>query len=142
MTSASLLPLGSKSAPPLGPAHGQAREAVLEDLLKAQEFQNGQVHRRVEPQSPLEGPDGGVELDPVAPVDADAAAVVHPGHPEDDGPLRLHKGLQDPPFPVLRVAVDDVVQALQHLLHRLVEFRLVRVPLPHPAVYLPQIGAL
>ena len=135
------LALGVEVGAALGSAHGQARKAVFEDLLKAQKFENGQIHRRMEPQSPLEGADGGVELDPVAPVDVDLPLVVHPGHPEGDHPLRLHEGLNDPPLLILRVAVDDTIQALQHLQHRLVELLLIRVPPQHLAVYVLQIGA-
>jgi hypothetical protein len=40
MTSRSLLTLGSKFAPPLAPAHGQAGERVLENLLEAEKLEH------------------------------------------------------------------------------------------------------
>src|SRR5438874_3549973 len=47
ITSLSLLPLGSKSDPPLPPPIGSVVK-VLEDLLESQEFQNAEVHRGME----------------------------------------------------------------------------------------------
>ena len=81
----------------------------------------------MEPEPPLVGADGGVELDPVAPVYADVPLVVHPGHPEGDDPLGLHKGFHNALLLILGMLADDLVQALQKLQHRLVEFLLVRV---------------
>ena len=82
----------------------------------------------MEPEAPLVGADGGVELDPVAPVHLDLPLVVHPGHPEGDDPLGLHKGLHDALFLIFGMLVNDLVQALQEFQHRLVELPLVRVP--------------
>ena len=82
----------------------------------------------MEPQSSLVGADGGVELNPIAPIHMDSSLVVHPGHPEGDDPLGLHEGLHNALFFILGVLVDDLVQALQELQHGLVELPLVRVP--------------
>ena len=54
ITSCSLLPLGSKSAPPL-PAPRGSVERVLEDLLEREELQHAQVDGRVEAQATLAG---------------------------------------------------------------------------------------
>ena len=135
------LAFGVEVAAPLGSPQRQAGEAVFEDLLKAQEFQDGQVHCGVEPQAPLIGPNGGAELDPVAPVDPGAALVVDPGHPEADHPLRLHEGFDDAVCLVLRVVTHNQIQALQHLQHRLLELPLVRVPGKHLVIYILQICA-
>ena len=43
--------LGVKVRAALGAAHGQGGEGVLEDLLEAQELDDGQRHRGVEPQA-------------------------------------------------------------------------------------------
>ena len=43
--------LGIKVGATLGAAHGQGGERVLEDLLKAQELDDGQSHCGVEPQA-------------------------------------------------------------------------------------------
>src|SRR5690606_10840852 len=75
--------------PALAAADGKHGEGVLEDLLEAQELDDAEVHRRVEPQATLVGAEGAVELDPEAPVDVDLALVVLPGHPPDDLALGL-----------------------------------------------------
>lgn len=49
-------------------AHGEGGEAVLEDLLEAQEFDDGEGHGRVEAQASLVGADGLAELDAVPTV--------------------------------------------------------------------------
>jgi hypothetical protein len=82
MTSVSLLPLGSKSEPPLPPPMGSVVRAVLEDLLEAEELQDALVDARVEAQAALVGADGAVELDAEAAVDLDLALIVHPRHAE------------------------------------------------------------
>ena len=131
--------LGVEVGAALGPAQGQAGEAVLEDLLKAQELDDGRVHRRVEPQPALIGADGGAELHPVAPVHMDPAPVVLPGDPEGHHPLRLHQPLHDAVGLQLRVALHIGLQGLEHLQHRLEELRLPPVALRRALVDLLQI---
>ena len=63
------LALGIEVGAALAAAHGQAGEGVFEDLLKAQELDDRQVHAGVEAQATLGGADGGGELHPVALVD-------------------------------------------------------------------------
>ena len=96
----------------------------------------------MEPESPLIGTDGGAELHPVAPVHVNLSLIVHPGHPEADDPLRLHKGFDDALFLVLGMLVDDLIQAFQKLQHGLMEFLLVRVPGNHLGVDALQVIAL
>jgi len=64
-----------------------ARERILEDLLKAQKLENGEVDRRVETKTTLVGAECGVELHAVALVDLALALVVLPYHAELDNPL-------------------------------------------------------
>jgi len=73
------LAVGVKVSAALAAAHGQAGQAVLEALLKAQELQDRQVDRGVETQAAFVGTDGRVELDAVAAVDLDLASVIDPG---------------------------------------------------------------
>ena len=54
---------------------------------------------------------------------------------------RLHKPLQQGGLPVLRVAVDHQVQALQHLPHGLMELLLFGIPCCQVTVNLLQINA-
>src|SRR5699024_10773399 len=67
------LALGVKVRTALAAANGQAGEGILENLLKAEELENTEVHRGVEAQASLIGADGVVELHAVALVDADVA---------------------------------------------------------------------
>jgi hypothetical protein len=64
-----------------------ASESILEDLLKAQELENGQVDRRVQAQTALVGAERRVELHAVALVDLAVALVVLPDDAELDDAL-------------------------------------------------------
>jgi len=63
-------------------------QSILEDLLEAQELQDGQVDRRVQAETALVWAEGGVELDSVAAVDLDLVLVVFPDNSELDDALR------------------------------------------------------
>ncbi len=128
MTSASDLPLGSKSLPPLPPPMGRPGQGVFEDLLKAQELDDALVDGGVEPQAALVGADGAVELHPEAPVDVDLALIILPGHPELDDPLRLHQAVHHALRDVLRAGLHHGDQRSEDLVDRLVKLRLRRVP--------------
>ena len=127
ITSLSLLPLGSKSEPPLPPPMGSVVRAVLEDLLEGEELEDAEVDRGVEAQAALVGADGAVHLDAEAAVDLDLAAVVLPRDAEHEDPLRLDDALQDLGLPVLRMPVEDEGQGLGDLLNGLMKLRLRRV---------------
>lgn len=57
-------------------------EGILEDLLEAQELQNGEVDSGVEAETTLVGAESGVELHAVALVDLALAFVVFPNNAE------------------------------------------------------------
>ena len=109
------LAVGVEVGAALAAAHGQAGQAVLEDLLEAQELQGAEGDVGVEAEAALVGADGAVELDAVAAVDADLALVVHPGHAEDDGALGLDDPLEDGVLLVLRLLLEDRGQGVQDL---------------------------
>ena len=111
----------------LAAADRHAGEGVFEDLLKAEEFHDAEVHRGVEPQSALVGPQRRVELHAEAAVDLHPAVIVRPRDPEDDLPLGLAEPLQDGAFEELRVAVVDRAEAFENLGDGLVEFRFAGV---------------
>ena len=73
MTSRVGFALGVEVAAALAAADGQAGEAVLEDLLEAEELDDAEVHRGMEAQAALVGADGAVELHAVAAVDVHVA---------------------------------------------------------------------
>ena len=121
------LALGVKIGTALAAAHRKAGETILQDLLKAQKFQDGQVHRRMEPQAPLVGADGGVELHPVAPVHPDAAGIIHPRDTEGHHTLRLHEPFQNAVLLQLGAAFHHGLQTLQNFIDRLMKLLLIRV---------------
>ena len=121
------LALGIKVGAALAAAHGQAGQGVLEDLLKAQELDDGQVDGGVEAQAALGGADGGGELHPVAPVHLNLAVVVHPGDTEQQAALGLHHTLDDAGPGQLGLLVKDGLEGLQHLAHSLKELGLMGI---------------
>ena len=121
------LALGVEVGAALAAAHGQGGEGILEDLLKAQEFDDGQVHVVTEAQAALVGADGGVELDTIATVDLDLALIVHPGHPEHNNALGLHNAADDVLLLVAGVGLHHRNQGLQHFVDGLQELGLLGV---------------
>lgn len=98
------LPFGSKSAPPLPPpmftrqeevSHSfidqvelklesvgilTASQSILEDLLEAQEFEDGQIHRGVKAKTSLVGTQSRVELHTISSIDLYLSLVILPNH--------------------------------------------------------------
>jgi hypothetical protein len=120
--------LGVEVGAALAAADRHPGEGVLEDLLEAEEFDDAQVHRGVEPQAALVGAQRGVEFDPEAAVDVHLAAVVLPRHAEDDLPLGLADALDGLHLGVLGVPRQHDREGLEHLADGLVELDLTRVP--------------
>lgn len=87
-------PLRIEISTTLAAAHVQAGQRILEDLLEAQELQDGQVHGWVESKTTLVWTKGRVELDSVATVDLDFALVVLPDNSELDYSLRYGGDLE------------------------------------------------
>ena len=124
------LALGIEIGSALSTAHGQRREAVLEDLLEAEEFQDAQVDARMEAQTTLVGADGGVEFHTVAPVDPDVALVVRPRYAEGDDALRLDHALEQGVTLILGIGFNEGNDGLCDLFNGLQEFRLVGIAAP------------
>ena len=116
--------LGVEVGAALAAAHRQRGQGVLEGLLEGQELQDREIDRGMEAQPALVGADRRAVLDAVAAVDLDLAAVVHPGHPEDDDPLRLHQAVEQAVLGVAGVLLDVGPQALHHFGDGLQEFGL------------------
>ena len=121
------LALGVKVAAALAAAHRQGRQAVLEDLLKAQELHDGEVDRGMEADAALVGTDGGVVLDAEAAVDAGPAGVVDPGDAELDHALGLDEALDQTGLLPLGMLADHEIEGLEDLAHGLEEFALACV---------------
>lgn len=111
----------------LAAAHREGRQRVLEDLLKAKELQDREVHRRVEAQTALVWPDCAVVLDAIAAVDTDNALVVNPGNAEHDDTLRLDHAFEDGVLLIGGRGLQDGVESEEDFLDSLNELRFVRV---------------
>src|SRR5260370_23306297 len=89
------LALGIEIGTALAAAHGQRGERVLEDLFERQEFQNAEVHRGMEAQPSLVGPDGTVHFDAEPAVHLHIAEIVKPGHAEHEDTFGFDNPLED-----------------------------------------------
>ena len=93
----------------------------------------------MQPQAALVGADGGIVLDPIAPVHLHLALVIHPGHPEGDHALRLDNALKNAPVDEVGTAVRHRRKGLQHFAHCLQEFGFIGVTLLHTAVEITEV---
>ena len=133
------LALGVKVRAALAAAHGQSCEAVFQSLLKAEELYDRGRDRGVETQTALIGADRAVELDAETAVHLDLAAVIHPGDSKLNETFRLNKTLDNAVFLVLRVLLDNALEAFQDLHDRLMELRLAGVAGQHSIIYSLQV---
>ncbi|MCY1414306.1 hypothetical protein D9M71_297530 [compost metagenome] len=83
----------------------------------------------METQAALVRADGAAHLHAIATVHLHTAGIVDPGYPEQDSTLRLDDPLDDAGLQVLRIGFKEWPETAQHLFHRLMELRLVRVAL-------------
>lgn len=81
------LVLGVKVGTTLTTTHAQTGESILEDLLEAQELEDGEVDSRVETETTLVGAKSRVELHTVATVDLGLVVVILPDDTELDDTL-------------------------------------------------------
>ena len=116
--------VGVKVGAALAAAHGESGQGILEDLLKAEELNDGKVDRGMEAKAALVRSDSGVELYTVAAVDLNLAVVVNPGNAEHDNALGLYETLNKAgcfPFGMLG---NDELEALEDLFDCLKELGL------------------
>ena len=121
------LALGVKVGTALAAAHGKGGQAVLEDLLQAQELEHAQGDRRVKAQAALVGSNGRVELDAVAAVDLNLALVVDPGDTEHNDALGLDEALKQGGLLVLGMGVERRLDGAEDLGRGLDELRLLGI---------------
>ena len=123
------LALGVEVRTALAAAHGQRGQRILEHLLEGEELEHAQVYRGVEAQTALVRADGAAHLDAVAAVDLHLATVIDPGHAKQNGAFRLDHALENAGLAITRIGFEEGPQTAHHLLHRLVEFRLIGIAL-------------
>jgi len=115
----------------LAATDGQAGQGVLENLFEAQEFDDAQVHGRVETHAALVGSQGAVEFHPEGSVDVDFAFVVLPGHPENDLPFRLTNALDNFLFCELGILHQNRAECFQNFVNRLMELAFSGISVQH-----------
>ena len=106
-------------------ADGQAGQAVLEGLLKAQELNDALVHVLLETKTALVGADSTVELATPAAVGVPLTVIIAPHHAEGEHTLRLDHTTQQIDLLVLGVLLDHRLQRGQNLFDGLDELRLI-----------------
>ena len=126
----------------LAAAHRQCGQAVLEDLLKAQELNNRCTNRRVQTQTALVRTNCRVELAAEATVYLYLAVVVYPRNTELDHTLRFYNTVDNAVGFIRRILFYDRLQRHQDFADCLQEFRLVAVTLYDAVVYALKISVL
>ena len=121
------LALGVKIAAALCTADRKSGQRVFEDLLKAEELDDALVNRWVKAKPTLIRADCVAELNAIADVDANAAAVIHPRDTESDQPVGLDKPVQNGSVHILGVSLQHGGQRPEYLSDGLQKFRLVRI---------------
>src|SRR5690606_7404405 len=125
------LALGVEVGPAFAATHREAGERVLERLLERKELEHAFVDARVEAQAALVGTDRVVVLHAVAALDMHVAGIVLPADAERHDAVRLRDAAHDLGRLVDLLVGDEAEDVLRHVLHRLDEFRLVRIVLLH-----------
>ena len=121
-------PLRVKIRAALAAADRQTGQAVLENLLESQEFDDGKIHRRMETETSLVRSDRTVELHTVPVVHLHLTLVVDPRNTEQDLTLRCRQALQQRLSPVLLlVLLNDRADSSQEFPHGLMKLRLRRI---------------
>ncbi len=118
-------PFRIKIAAAFAAAHGQCGQGILEGLLKAEEFKNGQVNRRVETHPAFIRADSRVELNAPCPVNLHLVTIVHPDNPKLDHAFRFNQTFQQRIVAIARVLLDKRPQSGHHLANGLRELNLV-----------------
>ena len=108
-------------------AHRKRGERVLEDLLEAEELDDGEVHGRMQTDAALVGADAAVVLHAITAVDLHVSFVVYPRNAKHDNALGLDQALEQRCFLVFGVGFDDRLKRGKNLGNSLDEFGLVRV---------------
>ena len=109
----------------LGAADGQAGQAVLEGLLKAEELDDAFVHVLLEAQAALVGADRAVELAAPAAVGVPLTVIIAPHNAEGEHTLGLDHTAQQVDLLILGVLFDHRLQRGQNFLDGLHELGLV-----------------
>ena len=103
-------------------AHREGGQTVFEDLFKSEEFQNAEVHGRMEAQTAFVRTDRAVELHTVTVVDLDFTLVVDPGNLEGDDAFRNGDAFQNLVLFVTGIGINQFAQGFKDFRYALKKF--------------------
>ena len=121
------LALGVEVGTAFAATHGKRGEAVLKNLLQAQELQHAERNRGVKAKAALVGANGGVELDAIAAIDLDLTRIIDPRNAEHHDALRLNKTLEQSVLFIFGMSIERRAKCAQDFRGCLNEFGLVGV---------------
>ncbi len=121
------LTLRIKVGTALSAAHWQGSERIFKNLLKAEEFHDAQINRRVETKAAFVRTYGGIELYAVSAVYMNNTLVIRPWHAKFDNAFRLNKAFDNPVLFPLGMLVDNKLQRFKNLTNSLQKFALMAV---------------
>ena len=124
----------------LAAADRQAGQAVLEDLLEAQELDDGSAYGRMQTDTALVRSDCRVELVTETTVNLNLAVVINPSDTELDAAFRLNDALEHASLYQVRTALSYRLEGLQNFVDCLLEFRLTSIALYNGVIDTLQIG--
>ena len=134
------LALRIEIAAALAAADGQAGQGVFENLLKAKEFDDAQIHTRMQAQAALIRADGAGKLHAERVVDLHLALVIHPRHAEKDLALRHGQAFKKRFLAILLfVALNHRAQGIKHLANGLMKLRLAGIFAHHALIDLVNV---
>ena len=88
-------------------AHRQCGQGIFQCLLKAEEFEDGEVYGRMEAHTAFERADSRAELHTPCTVYLHLTLIVNPGHAELNYALRLNKAGEQVLIAVLRILFKE-----------------------------------
>src|SRR5690606_14912496 len=121
------LALGVEVRAALASAHRQAGERILERLLESEKLEHALINARMEAKPALVGPDRVVVLDPATTLDSHIASIVLPADTKRYDAVGLCDAAQNLRRLVGLLVRDEAEDVFRDILHRLDEFRLVRI---------------
>ena len=121
------LAVGIEVSAALAAADGKTCQRVLEDLLKAEEFDDADIYVGSETQTAFVWAESAAELYTETTVDLNITVIVYPRYSEHDLSFGLSDSFDDRILLILRIRIKNRLQRSQNLCCCLKEFRLVGI---------------
>src|SRR5581483_1328287 len=100
---------------------------IFEDLFECEEFQDAEIHGRMEAQPALVGTDPAVHLDAESAIDLDISLIVKPGNAEHNDALGFYNALKNLGGSIFGMLLQHQPKRFKYFLDGLVELGLGRV---------------